>query len=91
QSHSTGGTTPGASEYVAPMGVDPDFRFSNVGFDLMLDVEEQAKRRGARRIWGLVAHGDARAERMYAYLGQRRASPPSDKYSFFAMYKDLDE
>jgi GNAT superfamily N-acetyltransferase len=78
------------TEVVNIVAVHPDCRGGNVGADLMLDYETQARRRGTRRLHLLVEHGNLRAERLYASLGWRRTCPDPGRFPVFAMVKDLD-
>lgn len=71
------------------LAVDPDFRFGNVGIDLMLEIESEARRRGARRLAGLVEHRNRKAERLYNSIGWVRTTPATEKYTVFSMHKDL--
>jgi len=76
-------------EVAKMLGIEPDFRGGNVGVDLMLDNEAEARRRGVRRICGLIERGNVKAERLYQSIGWQRTSADSDCYQVFAMHKDL--
>ena len=83
--------TPGANWEVAKMmGLHSDYRGGNVGVDLMLDNEAQARQRGVKRICGLVERNNIKAERLYKSIGWARTSPDTDRYDVFAMHKDLE-
>ena len=84
------GHWPEEAELIAHLAVDPDARFSNVGFDLMLDMEEQARRRGKRRVYGVVDHQNTSAIRLYEAIGFRQTSPGKPKGRYFAMHKNLN-
>ncbi|MBI4578367.1 MAG: GNAT family N-acetyltransferase [Planctomycetes bacterium] len=84
------GLLDGKTEYVAQLIVDADYRFGNIGFDLMLDMEEQARRRSARRVCGLVNRNNIRAQRVYAAVGWKRTSPGDTNHDHFMMHKDLE-
>ncbi len=71
------------------LGVDPAFRFGNAAFDLMLAAEDEARRRGATRVCGLVEASNSAAERVYTRLDWVRTSPDRRDYAIFAMHKDL--
>lgn len=71
------------------LGVEPAFRFGNTPFDLMLAAEEEARRRGATRLCGLVEASNRAAERVYERLGWVRTSPDRRDFAVFAMHKDL--
>lgn len=73
------------------LGVDPAFRFGNTPFDLMLAAEEEARRRGATRVCGLVEASNRAAERVYERLGWVRTSPHRRDFAVFAMHKDLTQ
>lgn len=80
---------PPDSSVVKMLGVDPPFRFSNIGFDLMAAFEGEAVRRGARRAFALVDRANSRAERLYVSIGWARTSPRARDYAVFAMHKAL--
>ncbi len=80
---------PPDSSVVKMLGVDPPFRFSNVGFDLMAAFEAEAVRRGATQAFALVDRANSRAERLYESIGWARTSPRELDYAVFAMHKDL--
>jgi len=83
---------PGPVEFIAQLGVDPQVRFSNIGFDLMLDMERQALGRGAAAVCGLVYQGNRVAQRMYAAIGWKRASEApagGQACDFLCMYKQV--
>jgi len=71
------------------LGIHPDFRGGNVGVDLMLAIEGEAMKRGARRLYGLVERTNIKAERLYASIGWVRTNADSDKWQVFSMHKDL--
>lgn len=71
------------------LGVEPAFRFGNTPFDLMLAAEDEARRRGATRLCGLVEASNRAAERVYERLGWVRTSPDRRDFSVFAMHKEL--
>ncbi len=72
------------------LGIHPDFRGGNIGVDLMLAIEDEARKRGARRLMGLVEQTNIKAEKLYKSIGWVRTSPDADKYTVFAMHKDID-
>jgi len=86
-----GATLPLPPDAVAAkmLGVAPEFRFGNVGIDLMVAIQNDAHRRGVVRMMGLVEQTNTKAERLYRFLGWVRTSPNSDHYAVFAMQKDL--
>jgi len=71
------------------LGLHPDFRGGNVGVDLMLAIEGEARKRGARRLYGLVERSNIKAEKLYASIGWVRTSPDTDRWQIFSMHKDL--
>jgi ribosomal protein S18 acetylase RimI-like enzyme len=73
------------------LGIDPEFRGGNIGVDLMLAIEGEARKRGARRLMGLVEQTNIKAEKLYKSIGWVRTSPDADKYTVFAMHKDIDD
>lgn len=80
----------GAGSCVVKMvGVAPEFRFGNAAFDLMQAVEDEARRRRATRLVGLVERSNRSAERLYSFLGWVRTSPDRNDYAVFAMHKNL--
>lgn len=76
-------------EIAKMLAIHPDFRGSNVGLDLMLDNEAEARKRGSQRICGLIKRDNIKAERLYKSIGWVRTSPDTDKYDVFAMHRDL--
>ncbi len=78
-----------STELVVQLDVDPAFRFSNVGFDLMLDMERQAFHRGARRVFGWVARHNHAAIRLYEYIHWRRRVPDFERDGFLFISKEL--
>ncbi len=76
-------------EVAKMLGLHPDYRGGNVGHDLMLDNEQQARQRGSIRICGLVERSNIKAEKLYASIGWVRSSAGSERYEVFAMHRDL--
>ncbi len=76
-------------EVAKMLAVHPDARGTNVGRDLMVDNELEARRRGARRLLGRVLRGNVKAERLYASIGWVRSLPDSQHDEVFAMHKEL--
>lgn len=76
-------------EVAKMLGVHPQARGSNVSVDMMIDNEEEARRRGMTRVCGLIEASNTKAERLYASLGWVRTS--GKRYRVFAMHKDLVE
>lgn len=76
-------------EVAKMLAVHPDARGTNVGHDLMVDNEIEARRRGVRRLLGRVLRGNVKAERLYASIGWVRSAPDSQEDEVFAMHKEL--
>jgi len=71
------------------LGVAPEFRYGNVAIDMMVAIEDDARRQGAARLMGLVEQTNTKAQRLYHFLGWVHFSPNSDQYAVFAIHKDL--
>jgi GNAT superfamily N-acetyltransferase len=80
---------PRPMELIVRLEVDPDCRFSNVGFDIILDMENQARQRGARRVFGRVHSLNKRALRLYLHIGHQLTFPKPDADGFYFTHKDL--
>lgn len=76
-------------EVAKMLAVHPDARGSNVGRDLMVDHELEARARGRTRLLGRVQRGNHKAERLYASIGWERSEPGAEADEVFAMHKAL--
>lgn len=76
-------------EVAKMLAIDPEVRGGNVGVDMMLDNEREARRRGATRICGLIEKRNVKAARLYESIGWERDSPDTDRFEVFAMHKKL--
>jgi len=76
-------------EVAKMLGIHPDFRGGNVGVELMLAHERDARARGMTRVCGLIERTNVKAARLYQSIGWVYTSPDWQKYDVFAMHKDL--
>jgi ribosomal protein S18 acetylase RimI-like enzyme len=76
-------------EFINHVAVAPAFRFGNIGIDLMLDAEEQASKRGARRVFGMVHAKNTSAQRLYYSIGWVRTLPDARDLDPIPIHKDL--
>lgn len=76
-------------EVAKMLAVHPDARGTNVGRDLMVDHELQARARGRTRLLGRVLRDNIKAERLYASIGWERSEPAAAADEVFAMHKVL--
>jgi len=89
--HSEGSVVPipPAGGVVKIVGIHPEFRGGNVGVDLMMRVETEARSRGLRELHLLVEQSNIKAERLYASTGWVRTSPETGRWQLFCMKKIL--
>ncbi len=77
-------------EVAKMLGIHPDYRGGNVGIDLMLDNEAEARKRGSKRICGLVEQNNIKAEKLYKSIGWVRTTENSTHWKVFAMHRELE-
>jgi len=83
--------------YISNIAVYPEFRGGKLGTELLLEIEREAKRYGARKITLDVSADNQRAIRLYNRLGysivgkSKSAKINREKIAFFRMCKDDSE
>ncbi len=76
------------AEFINHVAVAPAVRFGNIGIDLMLDAEEQAWKRGARRVFGMVHAKNTAAQRLYFSIGWKKTFSDAGDLDSIPIHKD---
>ena len=92
---SIGGRTKGDEYYISNVAVYPEFRGNHLGTNLLLKMEEEAKRHGVEKIALDVKADNQGAIKLYNRLNysiggeSRRAKINGESFAFFRMRKNL--